>query len=184
MSRIWYLNNSNDLHNDMKSGLSQDVHRRRSYVASNSLSINQSNFYSANIPSEARLSGMTAKSVFNSKIDETVPWHQRAVGYASVWRGKAKSKRYVFVCLLITSYPVCPTALGELSRNWGKREQSLFWPQYFVTWTVQFVLFIINELLLKAEYLYAKWHQRREQNGTALHVGFLGWTGFLIPDAK
>ena len=36
-------------------------------------SINQSNFYSANIPSEARLSGATAKSVFNSKIKETVP---------------------------------------------------------------------------------------------------------------
>ena len=35
--------------------------------------INQSNFYSANIPSEARLSGATAKSVFNSKIEETVP---------------------------------------------------------------------------------------------------------------
>ena len=30
--------------------------------------INQSNFYSANIPGEARLSGTTAKSVFNSKI--------------------------------------------------------------------------------------------------------------------
>ena len=36
-------------------------------------SINQSNFYSANIPSKARLSGATAKSVFNSKIEETVP---------------------------------------------------------------------------------------------------------------
>ena len=37
------------------------------------LSINQSNFYSANIPGEARLSGTTAESVFNSKIEETVP---------------------------------------------------------------------------------------------------------------
>ena len=36
-------------------------------------SINQSNFYSANISSEARLRGATAKSVFNSKIEETVP---------------------------------------------------------------------------------------------------------------
>ena len=35
--------------------------------------INQSNFYSVNIPGEARLSGATAKSVFNSKIEETVP---------------------------------------------------------------------------------------------------------------
>ena len=37
------------------------------------LSINQSNFYSDNIPGRARLSGATAKSVFNSKIEETVP---------------------------------------------------------------------------------------------------------------
>ena len=36
------------------------------------LEINQSNFYSANIPSEARLSGTTAESVFNSKNDEAV----------------------------------------------------------------------------------------------------------------
>ena len=36
-------------------------------------SINQSNFYSANILGEARLSGATAESVFNSKIEETVP---------------------------------------------------------------------------------------------------------------
>ena len=36
-------------------------------------SINQSNFYSANIPGEARLSGATTKSVFNSKIEETFP---------------------------------------------------------------------------------------------------------------
>ena len=35
--------------------------------------INQSNFYSANIPGEARLSGATAKSVFNSKFEGTVP---------------------------------------------------------------------------------------------------------------
>ena len=36
-------------------------------------SINQSNFYSANIPGKAKLSGVTAKSVFNSKTEETVP---------------------------------------------------------------------------------------------------------------
>ena len=36
-------------------------------------SINQSNFYSANIPGEARLSDATAKSLLNSKIEETVP---------------------------------------------------------------------------------------------------------------
>ena len=58
-------------------------------------SINQSNFYSANILSEARLSGTTAKSVFNSKIEETVPWHQQAMGNDGIYRGKAKSKRCV-----------------------------------------------------------------------------------------
>ena len=41
-------------------------------------SINQaskqaSNVYSANVPGEDRLSGATAESVFNSKIDERVP---------------------------------------------------------------------------------------------------------------
>ena len=36
-------------------------------------SINQSNFYSPNILGKARLIGVTAKSVFNSKIGETVP---------------------------------------------------------------------------------------------------------------
>ena len=36
-------------------------------------SINQSNFYSANIPGEARLGGVTTKSVSNSKIEKTVP---------------------------------------------------------------------------------------------------------------
>ena len=46
--------------------------------------INQSNFYSANIPGTARLSGATAESVFNSKIDETVPWHQQTVGCVGV----------------------------------------------------------------------------------------------------
>ena len=38
-----------------------------------SASINQSNVYVAYIPGEARLSGATAESVFNSKIEETVP---------------------------------------------------------------------------------------------------------------
>ena len=55
-------------------------------------SINQM-FYSANIPSQARLSGAAATSVFNSKIEETVPWHQQAIGYAGIYGGKAKSKR-------------------------------------------------------------------------------------------
>ena len=59
-------------------------------------SVNQSNFYSANIPGEARLSGATAKSVFNSKIEETVPLHQQSMGSDGIYGGKAKSKRCIF----------------------------------------------------------------------------------------
>ena len=36
-------------------------------------SINQSNFYSANIPGVARLSGATARSVFKCEVVEVVP---------------------------------------------------------------------------------------------------------------
>ena len=36
-------------------------------------SINQSNFYSANIPGVARLSGATARSVFKYEVVEVVP---------------------------------------------------------------------------------------------------------------
>ena len=43
------------------------------YCKSAQQSINQSNFYRANIPGKAKLSGATATSVFNSKIEETVP---------------------------------------------------------------------------------------------------------------
>ena len=58
-------------------------------------SINESNFYSANILSIARLSGATAESVFNSEIDELVLYHQRASGCAGVCGREAKSKRCV-----------------------------------------------------------------------------------------
>ena len=49
-----------------------DLEDCRYYNAFKSInqSINQSNFYSANIPSEARLSVATAKSVLNSKSTE------------------------------------------------------------------------------------------------------------------
>ena len=59
-------------------------------------SINRSKLYSANIPGKARLSGATAKSVFNRKIEETVPQHQQAMGSDGIYGGKAKSKRCVF----------------------------------------------------------------------------------------
>ena len=51
--------------------------------------INQSNFYSANIPGKARLSGVKAKSVFNSKIEDTVPQHQQAMGSDGIYGEKA-----------------------------------------------------------------------------------------------
>ena len=54
----------------------------------------QSNFYSANIPGEARLSGATAKSVFNSKIEETVPLHQQAMVSGSIY-GERPNQRDV-----------------------------------------------------------------------------------------
>ena len=58
-------------------------------------SINQSNFYSANIPSVAWLSGVTSKSVLNSKIDEAVPQRQQVIGHAGVYGGKPGQK----ICL-------------------------------------------------------------------------------------
>ena len=63
-------------------------------------SINQSNFYSANIPGVARLNGVTSKSLINSKIDEATPQHQQVIGHAGVCEGKARSKRYVLRHLL------------------------------------------------------------------------------------
>ena len=42
-------------------------------VFRHALNINQSNFYGANTPGEARLSGETAEMVLNSKINEAVP---------------------------------------------------------------------------------------------------------------
>ena len=67
-------------------------------MCTSTIPINQSKFYSANIPGEARLSGATAESVFNSKIEETVPYHQQAIGHADIYGRKAKSKRCVFKC--------------------------------------------------------------------------------------
>ena len=48
-------------------------------------SINQSNFYSANIPGEARLSDATAESVINSKIEKAVLLHQQAMGSDGIY---------------------------------------------------------------------------------------------------
>ena len=58
-------------------------HVTRSTVFSGG-NINQSINRSINTPGEVRLSGATAKSMFNIRIDGTVPWHQWAVGCAGV----------------------------------------------------------------------------------------------------
>ena len=39
---------------------------------------------------------MTAKLVFNSKLEEIVPSHQQAMGNDGIYGGKAKPKRCVF----------------------------------------------------------------------------------------
>ena len=58
-------------HDDDDIYIRQDIkHRLRISI---NQSINQSNFYATNIPCEARVSGTTSESVFNSKIEETVP---------------------------------------------------------------------------------------------------------------
>ena len=70
--------------------LSINTHDLQSYQSSNQL-----NFYSANIPCVARLSGSTSKSVLSSKINEAVPQRQQVIGHAGVYGGKARSKRCV-----------------------------------------------------------------------------------------
>ena len=64
---------------------------RPRYVSINQ-SINQLNFYSTNIPGEARLSDTTAELVFNSKIEETVLQHQQAIRHAGVYGGQASQR--------------------------------------------------------------------------------------------
>ena len=61
-------------------------------------SINQSTnqiFDSANMPCVTGLSGGTAESMFNSKIDEAVLKHQWAIGHANVDGGMVESERSV-----------------------------------------------------------------------------------------
>ena len=62
-------------------------------------SINQINFYSANIPGEARLSGATARSVFKNVVVEVISKHQQTIEHTGVYGGKAKSKKVCFETL-------------------------------------------------------------------------------------
>ena len=75
-------------------------HRSRSVAVVLPHVMNQSNLYSANIPGVARLSSATARLVFKYKVLEAILYHQQAVGHTGVYRGKAKSKRYVLRRLL------------------------------------------------------------------------------------
>ena len=88
-----------------------------------SQSINQSNFYSAYIPGEARLSGATAKSVINSTIEETLPQHQQAMGSDGIYGRKAKSKRCVFRYFLKVATELAErTDSGKLFQRDGAQE--------------------------------------------------------------
>ena len=89
-------------------------------------SVNQSAFYSANIPHEARLSGATAESVFNSNINETVTQHERAIRCAGVYGREAKSMRCALRCFLKVATEVAAwTDSGRLfQREAGARLKS------------------------------------------------------------
>ena len=85
-------------------------------------SINQPNIYSANIPSVARLSGATSKSVINSKIDDAVPQRQQVIWHAGVYGGKARSKRYVLRHFLKVETEVDErTDSGKLAKGKGHK---------------------------------------------------------------
>ena len=92
------------------------------------LSINQSNFYSPNIPSKARFSGATAKSVFNSKMD------QKAMGSDGNYGGKAKSKRCVFRYFIKVATEMAErTNSGRLFQRDGAQEWKVLAPLLVLT---------------------------------------------------
>ena len=93
-------------------------------------SINQLNFHSANIPGEARLSGVTAESVFNSKIDGAVPEHQRVIRCAGVYGGKAKSKGCI---LKVETEMAEPTDSGRLFHSERVQEWNALAPVLVLT---------------------------------------------------
>ena len=95
-------------------------------------SINQSikiNFYSANIPGEARLSGATARSVFKYVVVEAIPKHQQTIEHTGVYGGKAKSKRYVLRLFLKVATEVAErTDSGRLFQREGAQELNALAP--------------------------------------------------------
>ena len=88
-------------------------------------SIDQLTFISANLPSKSRLTGMMAKSVLNSKIDEAFC----NIGRAGVYRGKAKSKRCVLRCFLkVATERAERTYSGRLFQKEGAQEWNTLVP--------------------------------------------------------
>ena len=86
-------------------------------------SINHSHFYSNNIPCIAGLSGVTAKSVLNSKIDGAVPQCQQVIEHASVYGRKTTSKRYILRHFLKVETEVDErTDSGKLFQRKGAQE--------------------------------------------------------------
>ena len=97
-------------------------------------SINQSNFYSANIPGVARLSSATSKPVLNSEIDEAVPQRRQVIGHGGVYRGKARSKIYVLRHFLKVATDVDErTDSGKLFQREGAQELNDLFPALVLT---------------------------------------------------
>ena len=95
----WFVSATHACHDNKRESLK--CHQpRNSRVETQYSFVSQSNFYSANIPGKARLSGATAKSVFNSKIEETVPWKIMAGHARSSFLPSAChfSTFHIFIC--------------------------------------------------------------------------------------
>ena len=98
-------------------------------------SINQSDFYSANIPTEARFSSVTAKSKSQLQNPKTSARYQRDVRHA----GAVCRKGQMFSRFNSTIYERCGSDMSKLDRKvmdkWTDDEQSTH--LVFYTWTTQ-----------------------------------------------
>ena len=72
--------------------------------------------------------------MLNSKIDEAVPQRQQVIGHAGVYRGKARSKRYVLRHFLIVETGVDEwTDNGKLFQREGAQELNDLFPALVLT---------------------------------------------------
>ena len=121
-------------------------------------SINQSSFYSTNIPGIARLSGATSKSLLNSKIDEAVPQHQKVLGHACVYGGKVRSKRYVLRHILKVGTAVDErTDSGKLFQREGTQELNYLFPALVLTLGTDKVRYKIGHWLALFHAILIEW---------------------------